>query len=176
MNFNVSRRFQTKSSAEEITRFLEDSFRKSAEGIENNRGTLTVESVNATFGSINRSDKTVVETKARDDEMLLVATVEYNPSGWFWIFLIVGLFTTIGWLIPIAFYLYQKNTVKSGIEEVFNRAENEFRGSRTQSAGTKSLPAEDATAQLEKLAALKEKGILSDEEFAAQKAKILENM
>ena len=31
----------------------------------------------------------------------------------------------------------------------------------------------DLTAQLEKLAALKEKGILSDEEFAAQKAKLL---
>ncbi|MCI7576750.1 MAG: SHOCT domain-containing protein, partial [Spirochaetia bacterium] len=31
----------------------------------------------------------------------------------------------------------------------------------------------DITAELEKLASLKEKGILSDEEFAAQKAKLL---
>jgi hypothetical protein len=34
-------------------------------------------------------------------------------------------------------------------------------------------PAEDAYAQLEKLGKLHEQGILTDEEFAAQKAKLL---
>ena len=173
MNFEISRRFQTKSSPEEITKFLEDSFRKSAEAVANSCGTLTVESVNATFGSINRNDKTIIEVKSKDEEILLVATVEYKPSIWFWIFLICLLFTTIGWFIPIAFYLYQKNTVKNGIEEVFNHTENEFRGSRVTSASAKNISSDDATAQLEKLATLKEKGILSNEEFAVQKAKIL---
>ena len=79
------------------------------------------------------------------------------------------------WIIPVAFYLFQKNTVKNGIEEVFNRTETEFRGSMGTSGAQKIIGgnAEDAVAQIEKLAALKEKGILSDEEFAAQKAKIL---
>jgi hypothetical protein len=36
-----------------------------------------------------------------------------------------------------------------------------------------AAPAQDPIEQLEKLAALKEQGILTDEEFAAQKAKIL---
>ena len=176
MNFEVSRRFKTKDSTEEVIKFLEDSFRKSAKTVASNGRTLSVESVNATFGSINRSDKTIVEVKIKDDDTLLVATVEYKPSIWFWIFLICGLFTTVCWLIPIAFYLYQKNTVKNEIDEVFKRTENEFRGNQGSSANAKCISSDDASAQLEKLASLKEKGILSDAEFAAQKAKILENM
>ena len=173
MNFDVSKRIQTKASDSDVMKFLEDSFRKTAETVSNNGGTLTVESVNATFGSINRSDKTIVEAKAKDGDILIVATVDYKPSIWFWIFLICGLFTTVAWLIPIAFYLYQKNTVKNGIEEILNRTENEFRNSTGNSASKTSVPAEDATAQLEKLAGLVEKGLLSKEEFAAQKAKLL---
>jgi hypothetical protein len=36
-----------------------------------------------------------------------------------------------------------------------------------------SAPADDMIAQLKELASLKEQGILTDEEFAAQKARIL---
>ncbi len=38
---------------------------------------------------------------------------------------------------------------------------------------TPSAPADDMVAQLKELASLKEQGILTDEEFAAQKARIL---
>lgn len=181
MNFDVSRRFSTQASHSQVLSFLEDSFRKTANKVEHNGMTLTVESINATFGSINRSDKTIVEAKEKDGETLVVASVEYKPSGWFWVFLIAGLFTWICWLIPIVFYFYQKDTVKKAIEEVFNRTENEFRNS---SGTTRSLPktstppalpetTEDVTAQIEKLAALVEKGLLTKEEFTVQKAKIL---
>lgn len=87
MNFDLSRRFQTNSSTEEILKFLEESFRKSAETVVKNGETLTVESVNATFGSINRDDKTIVVVKSKYEETLIVASVEYKPSIWFWIFL-----------------------------------------------------------------------------------------
>lgn len=180
MNFEVSRRFNTQVSVAEVAKFLEDSFRKTAETVANNGGTLTVESVNATFGSINRADKTIVEVKEKDGDTLLLATVDYKPSIWFWIFLVCGLFTTVAWLIPIAFYLYQKNTVKNGIEEVFNRTENEFRNSKgsaqalnSRNSSSGNANSEDVTAQIEKLVALVEKGLLTKEEFATQKAKIL---
>lgn len=173
MNFDISRRFSVNASIEDVVRFLEDSFRNVAETVYNNGGVLTVELVNATFGSINRKDKTVVEVRPKDTDTLIVAHVEYKPSGWFWIFLICGLFTTIGWVIPIAFYFFQKNMVKNGIEEIFNRAENEFRTSKSTGTVSKAVSSEDVYSQLEKLAALKEKGILSDEEFAAQKAKLV---
>lgn len=66
--------------------------------------------------------------------------------------------------------------MKNGIEEILSRVENEFRGSNLNPATVKSNFSKDATTQLEKLASLKEKGILSDEEFAAQKTKILSTM
>ena len=98
MNFDLSRRFQTNSSTEEILKFLEESFRKSAETVVKNGETLTVESVYATFGSINRDDKTIVVVKSKCEETLIVASVEYKPSIWFWIFFVCSLFTTIFWL------------------------------------------------------------------------------
>ena len=177
MRFDLSRRFHTDSSTADIMKFLESSFRRMSESVYYDNRILSVESVNATFGSINRKDSTIVEVRQKDDDALLVAYVEYKPSGWFWIFFICGLFNTIGWLIPIGFYFYQKNVVKDGIEEIFNRAETEFRDNKASSSTSeKAVLSEDISVQLEKLAALKEKGILSDEEFASQKAKILANM
>ena len=177
MKFDLSRRFRTDSSISDIMKFLEDSFRRSAETVYYDSRVLTVGSINATFGSVNRQDKTIVEVKPKDNDMLLVAYVEYKPSIWFWIFLICGLFTTVCWLIPIGFYFYQKNVVKDGIEEIFNRAETEFRDNKAASStNEKAVSSEDLSVQLEKLAELKGKGILSDEEFASQKAKILANM
>ena len=176
MKFDVSRRFQTKNSEEEIAKFLEDLFRKNSNSANYNNGVLTVDLINPTFGSINRKDKTVIEIKPKDNETLLVANVEYKPSGWFWFFVICGLFTTVAWLIPIIFYLYQKNTVKTGIEEIFSRTENEFRETNKSSSAASTEQPEDPVSKLEKLAVLKEKGILSEEEFIKQKQKILENL
>ena len=46
-------------------------------------------------------------------------------------------------------------------------------GSRAPAPAPAASSESDTIAQLEKLGELKEKGILSDEEFAAQKAKVL---
>lgn len=68
----------------------------------------------------------------------------------------------------------QKNTVKPFVDAV-NAAIKELKNSSVQSGESKS-GGDDVVSKLEKLAALKEKGILTDEEFATQKAKILGNM
>ena len=65
MNFDVSRRFTTQASIDEVMSFLEDSFRRSANTVTSNGRVLTVDAINATFGSINRADKTVVEAKEK---------------------------------------------------------------------------------------------------------------
>ena len=49
MKFDVSRRFQTKASEDEIAKFLEDSFRKDSNAVNYNSGILTVELINPTF-------------------------------------------------------------------------------------------------------------------------------
>lgn len=175
MNFDVSRRFRTNASQNDISQFLEDSFRRTAENVlRNNRGGLEAHSINATFGSINRKDTTIVDIREKDGEVLLVANVSYTASGWFWAFLILGLFTTIGWAVPVIFYFYQKTTVKTAIEEIFNRTESEFRDSNNTSAKNRSsVSIDDAAEKIEKLASLVEKGLMTKEEFDAQKAKLL---
>ncbi|MBO4439248.1 MAG: SHOCT domain-containing protein [Spirochaetaceae bacterium] len=173
MNFDISKRFHTNVSTSNIVAFLESSFKNVAATVHNNGVSLSVEDVNATFGSINRSDKTVVNITLKDEDILLVADVTYKPSIWFWIFLVCGLFTTVGWLVPIVFYLYQKNTVKVGIEEVFNRCENEFRNSSNTTLGISS---DDVSVKLQKLKAMKDQGLISEEEFNKKKAELLEKM
>ena len=84
---------------------------------------------------------------------------------------------------------YFFNFIKKKIEEGYSVEDEEQRrlleeaGIHFSSASNFSSSSEsssrvqkDITAELEKLASLKEKGILSDEEFAAQKAKILSMM
>lgn len=69
----------------------------------------------------------------------------------------------------------QKATVKPFVDAV-NAAKKELQGnacSPSNPAPQNAEAATDVVSQLERLAALKEKGILSDEEFAAQKAKVL---
>jgi len=82
----------------------------------------------------------------------------------------------------LVFYFYQKKTVREAVEEVFARTRNEFSGSRQ--ANPTPPPIQDTTSQqqsggqgvaeqLERLGALVEKGLLSKEEFDAQKKKLL---
>ena len=83
--------------------------------------------------------------------------------------LIITLFTWIFWLLPIAFYLLQKNTVRTAITECLQRVRNEF----DQSSGGSSQMASSSIGDLEKLAALKEKGLITDGEFEAKKKQLL---
>ena len=172
MKFEISKRFHTNASTSTITTFLVSSFRNTAENVHNNGMYLSVDAVNATFGSINRTDKTDVYITVKDEDVLLVANVTYRPSIWFWIFIICGIFTTIGWLIPIVFYLYQKNTVKVGIEEVFNRCENEFRNNDNKLG----ISSDDVSLKLQKLKSMKEQGLISEEEFNKKKSELIEKL
>jgi Short C-terminal domain len=97
----------------------------------------------------------------------LLADVEYDPSIFFWIFILIGIFTTVGWLIPIAFFLIQKNSVKQSVESTFSRIRNEF------SDSISPKPSNGSISDLESLANLKSKGVITEEEFAAKKAQIL---
>lgn len=181
MTFEMSERFVSTSSEQEVLAFLRDAFQKVSEGIIDNGNTFTAKQLNATFGSINRADETTISVSRRETDLLVVASVKYIPSVAFWIIFIISLFSTVGWLIPLVFYFYQKKTVREAVEEVFARTRNEFSGSRKEGQAPQTIqhtPAQqqvgqEVTDQLERLAALMEKGILSQEEFEAQKKKLL---
>lgn len=181
MTFEISERFASTATEQQVLAFLKESFQKVSEGIVDNGNSITAKQINATFGSINRSDETTVSVSRREVDLLMVASVNYKPSMAFWIIFIICLFSTVGWLIPLVFYFYQKKTVREAVEEVFARTRNEFSKSTTSSTTAaqtqQPLPQpamqEDTMAQLERLGALMEKGLLSKEEFDAQKKKLL---
>jgi len=83
--------------------------------------------IETSFGSINRSDSTVVSVLQKGAGFLCVAEVTYSPSLAFWIFFVAGLFAyVLFWWPPIIFYVIQRNTVRTAITDVFTRVKNEF--------------------------------------------------
>ena len=168
MKFEVS---ETVSSADQtaILNCLEAQFKKVAESVYRGPNYIKVSSIEASFGSINRSDETVVSIKPARNGLMLVAEVNYRPSVAFWFIVILTLFTWVFWLIPIVFYLMQKNTVKEGIVQVFKRAKDEFE----QGGLITAVAAGDNLYQLQKYAALKAQGFLTEEEFSKKKKELL---
>lgn len=171
MHFEVSERLVTNESPESVMEFAHRQFSKISNKARLENGKLTARMVEASFGSINRSDVTHVQLQRTSGGYLIVSETDYRPSGWFWLFLIVLLFTYVGWLIPIAFYLYQRGTVKSAIESSIDRIVNEF--SVGPMAVTHSAAPASKADELKKLAELRDGGVLSEEEFTAQKLKLL---
>ena len=85
---------------------------------------ITVESVNATFGSILRNDNTRVMfyPNRRKTGYTLEATVNYRPSAWFWIFFVIDILlieTVIGFIVGICLtlgmYFYQRKVVAESL-------------------------------------------------------------
>jgi hypothetical protein len=169
MRFEVSERIRTTRSQEELLAVLEDQFKKVSDGVHRAGKTIEAKSIEASFGSINRSDTTIISLRKADDGWLVVAEVHYRPSVAFWIILIITLFTWVFWLVPIAFYLLQKNTVRTAIKECLQRVRNEF----DQSSEGGSQMGSSSIGDLEKLGALKERGLITDGEFEAKKKQLL---
>lgn len=169
MKFEVSERIRTNRSQDELLGALEEQFRKVSETVQRSGYSIEAKSIEATFGSINRSDTTVVSLKQTDDGWLAIADVHYRPSVAFWVILIITLFTYIFWLLPIAFYLLQKSTVRTAIVECFQRIRNEFDKSGSAGASNALTSLED----LERLGALRDKGLLTEAEFQEKKRKML---
>jgi putative oligomerization/nucleic acid binding protein len=171
MHFEVSERLITNETPDAVMEFAQRQFSKISNKTRLEDGQLTARMVEASFGSINRSDVTHVALQRVGGGYLLVSETDYRPSGWFWIFLIVLLFSYIGWLIPIAFYFYQRGAVKSAIQSSIDRIVNEFSISPA-AVGLHAVPSSKAD-ELKKLAELRDGGVLSDDEFTAQKLKLL---
>ena len=173
MKFEVSERIVTDRSESEVLDHALIQFKKVADSAKLNKdGELVVKSIEATFGSINRSDTTVVEVRKAEDGVLIVADVHYRPSFAFWILLILLAFTWVGWVFPIIFYLAHKSSVRKAVESCLQRVNNECsRSIRSFATPVEAKPS--AMDELAKLADLKERGFITDEEFASKKVQFL---
>lgn len=172
MRYEISESITTDKEFREVMGEALSQFRKIARttAIHNNEE-LIVRGIEATFGSINHKSLVVVSARKRADGWLLIADVKYTPSFWFWIFFLTGLFSAFFWIIPLGFYLAQKSSVREAIERCLARVGDEMR--TPHAAPTASGHTQTAIGDLEKLASLKERGMITDEEFALQKRKLL---
>lgn len=171
MRFEISERVLTRRSANELLEALQEQFRKSARRVDVEGQRFKATSIEASFGSVNRRDETVVYVKPIEGGHLLVADVSYRPSMAFWIILLLTIFTWVGWLIPIFFYMSQKKTVAAAVRNCFERVKNEYTQQGADAPATVLAPSvEDA---LEQLGRLHEKGLITPEEFVARKQVVL---
>src|ERR1700688_1197938 len=165
MNFEVSERINTRTNTLAVVNEWEVQLRKIAK-VTRDGDVITARAIEASFGSVNRHDKTVFTVRPKETGLLCVADVSSRPSVAFWVFFMLGLFAygLLFW-IPIIFYLLQKKTVRSGITDVFARIKNEFEMQATT--------VDSGLEGLERLAGLKERGMLSDAEFESKKKELL---
>ncbi len=183
MKFQNSQKLVTSASQEQIFSVLEDQFRRVSEHVERMPSVLVVKDIQATFGSINRNDITRISIKPKDGRYTLVSETEYTPSRWFWIFFVLGLlFSLLGSIVPLGFYLWQKTLVKKSIDDVFRRVEDELdeqppagKGVATTAISTSAalVRANDELSQIERLAQLMRDGAITKEEFDAKKRQLL---
>lgn len=169
MKFELSERVVSTFSHEELLVALEAQLRKISEGVVRSGQVIEAKSIQATFGSINRNDITYFHVNKVHDGWLLIADVSYKPSIAFWIILLLTLFTWVFWLLPIAFYLLQKDGVKTAIENCFQRIKNEF----DQSFPISGIEYVRVAEEIEKLGSLRERGLLTDDEFSLKKRQLL---
>lgn len=141
---------------DEVLKILENQFEKISVSVKKEKDGLIVKSIEATFGSINRSDITKIDLKKKNNGYLCIAKVKYKPSFMFWVFFLLLFTTAVGWLIPIGFYLYQKKTVSEAIEKTFKRLKDEVEDSNDY-ISSNSENNLDYTEELEKLFNLNQK-------------------
>jgi hypothetical protein len=165
MRFEVSEQIHTRRDTRSIVNALDIQLRKVSR-VARQGDVITASAIEASFGSINRHDRTVFTVQPVEAGVLCVADVTYRPSVMFWIFFILGLFAygLLFW-IPIIFYVVQKKTVRSAITDVFARVKNEF--------GVEGKSFSSEIEGLARLAELKDRGILSGPEFESKKKEIL---
>ena len=110
MKFEVSDRIPTNANRESLLKALEEQLSKVSENVRRDGDSYVAEMIEATFGSINRKDITTVELRDSDDGFLIVGNVDYRPSTWFWVLLIILLFTYIGWIMLFKESLHELRT------------------------------------------------------------------
>ena len=171
MKFEVSERIVTAKSETEVLSILLDQFKTVASSAKLDGGSIIVKSIEASFGSAHRSDTTTVSLRNDNGTYLVVAKVNYRPSAFMFIFLLVFLTTVIGFFIPIIFYTLQKKTVREGIENVFQRVKNELQ--TTHSLAPAPTTTQSVASQLKELNQVHKEGGLTDAEYQQMKDKLM---
>ena len=127
MRFEVSEQIRTNENWATIVYALWNQMRKVSAKVQvTDEGVITATTIEASFISIVRFDRTVMFVQPKEGGFFCVAEVSYIPSAAFWMILILCIPTFVAWLVPVVFYLIQKDTVRFAVQAVFERIKNEF--------------------------------------------------
>lgn len=171
MKFELTEKVITTVEPKQILEELERQFAKSAKSTERVPGGLLVKTITDTFGAANRDDTTSISLRPVTGGQMIVAEVNYKPSIFFWIMIVILLFTAFGWIFPIAFFFYNRTVVEKSIQATLQRVRNEFSNEGAPAAAQMGNLADE----LEKLSILKDKGVLTEDEFTARKTRLLQS-
>lgn len=173
MRYELSERIYTPRRENEVMDAILRNFKRVAETSKVSGHEIVVTDVQATFGSINRKDRTKINVDRINGGYEIVADVRYRPSALFWVFIFFGLiFYGIGWVVPAGFYFWHRSIVRRTMETTLARVADGFGHEFYEREGTPMAVA-NPTEDLLKLAALKDRGYITDEEFSEQKSRIL---
>jgi hypothetical protein len=176
MRFESSERVYTDLGENEVMDDILRHFKRIAEAAKVSDTEIVVTDSEAAFGAIIRKDKTTISLTRIINGYSVAADVRYGPSFLFWVFVAIGLIfgAGAGSLIPIGFYFWHKNIVRNAVGATLRRISDDFSNTLPREA-YKAPRATNATDELLKLAELRERGYLTDEEFASRKMQILQN-
>ncbi len=171
MKFATTQLIKTAAGAEQLLDALSEAFSPISESVERGRSSVVAKQIENTFGSINRDDQTTLTLRQKSNGWLITAETEYKPSKWFWIILVITLFTWIGWLIPLGMYLYHKTLVKGGVENALRKVNDELEEDEVEQ--TTFSPKNTAVNEVQQLASLLQQGLITQKDFEAAKRKAL---
>ena len=169
MRFELSCRIRTDVSEEELLSALLRQFKKISGQAKRYNHQVIARAIDRTIGAPFRNTRVAVTARAADGGYLVVADVSYTPSIGFFIAFVGGLFTLFLWLVPVVLYLTQKGSVRTTIERALSRVKDEYESVSAPAAPTRP----GLVAELEALNRLKMEGVLTEDEFAAQKRRLL---
>ena len=118
----------------ELKELIFNEFNRISDCCTNVPNAIRCDLINASFGSILRTDSTIISIQARKkaDGYNIIANTEYKPSGFFWIFFIIDILlieTVIGFVlgmgVTLGLYFYNKKLVVSEIENALKNIKNQ---------------------------------------------------
>ncbi len=88
---------------------------------------MTVTGFNQWLGGINYVATAKIACKTKNDRTTITASLEQRPTGWFYLFLILGIcFAVIGVIIPMFMYYIGKNFAIKQMERTFDECADEL--------------------------------------------------
>ncbi len=173
MKYSMTERLLTTVSQDDLLIRIETILKEICGEIERRDKVIEIRGIESKFLAFplrELKDNTIITAKPIAGGFLLQADVKHRPKAMFWLWLFVPLFTPCFFISiwTLVFYILSVKAIRPIIERAFKRICNEC-----STPAPSSAPQANIVDHLERLAQLKEKGVLSSTEFEEQKAKLL---